>query len=256
MRRNGRLDVELHDFSYGGEPIRAIEVDGERWVYVADIARVLGYSTTGDVLALVRNRSEDVQTGFSLPGLRSTSSFVNRRGLNSILLTSRKPEVRRFYDWVTGEVLTEIEDRGSYTAPTVVSAEMMPRNAPGDSLEVLRAMVDQMIIVRDTAIRAEQMAGHAEQEARVANARIDAIEGRHDHYAALGWAKLSGWTQTDDRTLAALGRIAGTVGRAQGLHPGKAPHAHYGEVNVWPAHVWDEAARRFRRQNVIDMEDA
>lgn len=118
--------------------------------------------------------------------------------------------------------------------------------APRSELDILRAAIDQIEEAQRRAARAEQTAIEATQEATVANARLDAIEGRHDYFAALGWAKLRDFTPTDDRTMAALGRIASTVGKQSGMLPGSAPHAHYGSVNTWPLEVWDEAARRMR----------
>lgn len=120
-------------------------------------------------------------------------------------------------------------------------AQQAPAPVVTDSLEVLRAVVDRLIEVRDVAVRAEQTALDASGEARVANARLDAIECLREWYSAVGWANAAGFRQSDTRTLARIGKIAGTIGRASGLEPGKVPDEKYGTVNSWPRYVWDEA---------------
>lgn len=222
-------------------------VDGFR-VQAPGLSKALGFHSAADML---RSLPEDekgsglVQTlgGPQRVGYVTEAGFyrvVGQRQAARITNLEVRDAVARFQKWVFGEVLPSLRRRelAPASAAPVVAA---PRN----ELEVLRAVVDEMIATRAAAERATAAALDASQEAKVANARIDAIEGNHDYFAGLGWARLAGWTRTDDVTLARLGRIAGTIGRAHGLTPGKAPHAHYGEVNTWPRHVWDEAARRF-----------
>lgn len=80
----------------------------------------------------------------------------------------------------------------------------------------------------------------AGQEARLANARLDAIEGRHDWFSALGYAKTRGLC-TETGYLSRLGRMASTIGRSRGVVPVKVQHAHFGKVNEFPVDVWDAA---------------
>lgn len=139
----------------------------------------------------------------------------------------------------------EVAQAQTYFAVKTREAEAATAS-PTSELDILRRAIDQIEEAQRRAARAEAAAVEAVQEATVANARIDAIEGRHDYYAALGWAKLRKFAPSDERTLASLGRIASTVGKQSGMLPGSAPHAHFGSVNTWPLEVWDEAARRLR----------
>jgi len=104
---------------------------------------------------------------------------------------------------------------------------------PRSQIDVLRAALDQIEAAQATATEAKVIAQHSE-------ARLDAIEGRHDWYAALGYAKLQGWP-TDRQWLQRLGYRAGSIGRAAGLPVSKVQHGLYGQVNQWPAWCWDQA---------------
>lgn len=231
---------EIVPFDYSGRQVRTLDLDGSTWFVAADVCDVLGLRNASEATrGLDADERSSISSPDGTPG-NPTTLIISEPGLYSLLVRSRRPEAKPFRRWVTHEVLPSIRRTGTYAAPGAVAMA-----DPRDELAVLRTVVDQMIATRELARRAEAVAVGASDDARVANVRLDAIEGRHDWYAALGWAKLTGWSRTDDVTLARLGRIAGTVGRAQGLAAGKSPHAHYGEVNTWPRHVWDDAAARF-----------
>lgn len=238
----GRLDAATTPF----DGIRRAGDQGEFWS-AREMMPLLGYGSWQYFMRSIEramitctNSGNDVTSNFMgarkdpLPGKPGSPSRDYHLTRYAAYLTAMNGDPRK----------PEIAAAQTYFAVKTREVELAVPG-PRDSLEVLRTVVDELIVARDIAERAQQVALEASQEAWVANARIDAIEGRHDFYAALGWARLSKWGRTDDVTLARLGRIAGTIGRGQGLLPGKAPHVHYGEVNTWPAHVWDEAARRF-----------
>ncbi len=235
---------EIIPFDYSGQQVRTLtDLDGNTWFVAADVCAVLGLNHVNKATQGLDGDERNTVPYTDSSGRSQQMVIVSEPGLYTLLVRSRRPEAKPFRRWVTHEVLPALRRTGSYSVEQR-TAEAAPVPA-ADPLDVLAAMVAELRTNRETANRALTAADEAREETRVVSARLDAIEGRHDHYAALGWARLAGWTRTDDVTLARLGRIAGTVGRAQGLAPGKAPHAHYGEVNTWPAHVWDEAARRF-----------
>lgn len=67
-------------------------------------------------------------------------------------------------------------------------------------------------------------------------ARLDAIEGAHDWYSALAYAKLYG-LPTERGFLAKVGVRAGQILRDSGSEPGKTQHPAYGTVNTYPDSV-------------------
>jgi anti-repressor protein len=54
---------------------------------------------------------------------------VNESGLYSLILTSRKPEAKRFKKWVTSDVLPSIRKTGSYNADPM--AALQGKKNPG-----------------------------------------------------------------------------------------------------------------------------
>jgi len=52
-------------------------------------------------------------------GRKQEVRIINESGLYSLILTSRKPEAKKFKKWVTSEVLPSIRKTGSYVAPKV-----------------------------------------------------------------------------------------------------------------------------------------
>lgn len=77
-----------------------------------------------------------------------------------------------------------------------------------------------------------------------AGLRLDAIEGKHDWFSAIAYARLHD-LPTNTKYLQKLGGCAGRIGRRHGIEPTQVQHQLYGWVNSWPAWVWDLAAEGF-----------
>lgn len=228
-------------------PFDAIRREDDRGGYwsARELQPLLGYSKWRDFA----NAVDRARITCGNSGIDVTSNFADARKVSArrgpVQEDYRLSRYACYLTALNGDPRKpEVAAAQTYFAVKTREAEVASTSS-ADPLDVLAAMVTELRANREAATLALTAANESKQEARVANARIDAIEGRHDYYAALGWAKIRGFAPTDDRTLNALGRIARTVGLASNVLPGKAPHAHYGEVNTWPVHVWDEAARRY-----------
>jgi len=118
--------------SAGPISILTVEIDGAPWFVAADICRVLG--RTNPTMAL-RALDSDEQTlirneGQGRGGAPSWKA-INESGLYRMVVRSTKPEVRKFQDWVTREVLPAIRKGGAY----VMGEEGKPSGTLGDSLQ-------------------------------------------------------------------------------------------------------------------------
>lgn len=100
--------------------------------------------------------------------------------------------------------------------------------------DILRAQIDQLEAAERTANEAKAIAARTD-------ARLDAIEGRHDWFAALGYARHHGITNTSSQHLARVGRQASAIAKSAGIDPVKTQHQLYGLVNTFPAWVWEQA---------------
>ena len=101
------------------------------------------------------------------------------------------------------------------------------------TIDGIRAMLDQIEAAEKEAAEAKALGERNE-------ARIDAIEGHHDWWSALGYARANNMC-TEQQYLSRLSRRAGRVARSHGIDPARVPHAHFGFVNSYPAWVWDSA---------------
>lgn len=102
----------LIPFMYGEAPIRAVTINEEPWFVARDIAGVLDYS---DAEAMTRKLDEDEKQNLQIVGFGPRgASLISEAGLYSAILTSQKPEAKRFKRWVTHEVLPSIRKTGGY----------------------------------------------------------------------------------------------------------------------------------------------
>lgn len=104
---------------------------------------------------------------------------------------------------------------------------------PGDDLDVIEGMV--------RAIRADrQRLAAIEQAHAVTAAKVAAIEGSHDWFTALGYAKLHGH-DTERSYLARVGKKATAFMKADGSKPHPRQDATFGLVNTYPVPVLERA---------------
>lgn len=219
------------------DAIRLADDRGEHWS-ARDLQVVMGYARweTFEV-PLNRAMKSAENVGSSVTGhFQGSLKIVNGRSIADYKLT----RYAAYLVAMNGDPnKDQVAQAQTYFAVKTREAEVVP--APRSELDILRSAIDQIEMAQRAAARAEAAAIEASLEARVANARIDAIEGRHDWFSALGYSKLHG-LPTDNVSCARLGKLAASIARATGVEPNKVQHAHYGLVNEFPEHVWAQAA--------------
>lgn len=99
--------------------------DGEPLFVIADVCQALTIDNHRNVIARLDDDEKGVQS-MDTPGGRQDLAVINESGLYSLILTSRKPEAKRFKRWVTHEVLPAIRRTGSYSVPGTVAALPAP----------------------------------------------------------------------------------------------------------------------------------
>lgn len=105
---------------------------------------------------------------------------------------------------------------------------------PTSQLDVLRGAIDAIEAVQRTADEAKELATSVDD-------RLSAIEGRHEWYSALGYARSVNHPNTSTTFLNSVGRQAAAIARHNGIEPAKVPHQLFGKVNSFPAWVWELA---------------
>lgn len=105
-------------FNFEDHPVRVVKdaQDKAPWFVAADVCRVLAITKPENTY----KRLDDDEKGTRIvgtPGGNQNMTVVNEFGLYSLILTSRKPEAKRFKRWVTHEVLPAIRRTGRYEEP-------------------------------------------------------------------------------------------------------------------------------------------
>jgi len=132
---------------------RVISKEDGPWFVLADVCAVLELTNPSVVASrLDADEKATLSIAYTGPaGIEHDRAFiaVNESGLWSLVLTSRKPEARKFKKWLTSEVIPSIRQTGSYQAPTPLPA---PTGLPPELLAMMREQTELMKAVRDQAV--------------------------------------------------------------------------------------------------------
>lgn len=92
---------KIHSHIYGGNTIRVLDDEGERWIVFADICKALGYKNPNHESKKVRQPEKKKLE----IGLKNTLAVcINQRGLLSFTLFSNKRETAAFRRWADTEI--------------------------------------------------------------------------------------------------------------------------------------------------------
>lgn len=137
-------EIKIFDNEQFGQ-IRVIDQNGEPWFVAADICRVLEISNPS--MAIDR-LDEDERAKFNL-GRQGMGYAINKPGLYTLVLGSRKPEAKAFKRWITHEVLPAIEKHGMYATPETVEKML---GDPDVMIRILQEMKEE----RAKRVKAEE----------------------------------------------------------------------------------------------------
>lgn len=142
----------LVPFNYRDAQVRVVQVDGEPWFVLADLARVLEIVAVSRLASRLDEGVRQTHTLQTAGGAQSMT-IVSEPGMYEIVIRSDKPEAADFRRWITGTVLPEIRRTGSYSpAPAlpVDRTELLARAV----LEATAALEEKEQHIRELAPRA------------------------------------------------------------------------------------------------------
>lgn len=105
--------AEIVAYQFDLHQVRTIFRNGQAWFVADDVCNILELSSPSNTLARLdedERGHEQIQTG----KISRQMGTVNESGLFALVLTSSKPEARKFRRWVTSEVLPAIWRTGTY----------------------------------------------------------------------------------------------------------------------------------------------
>lgn len=101
--------------------VRTMLVNGEPWFIAKDVCNVLEIENSRKAVARL---DDDEKNSVTLSdGKRGNPNMiaVNESGLYSLIMSSRKPEAKKFKKWVTSEVLPDIRKHGVYITDALMA---------------------------------------------------------------------------------------------------------------------------------------
>jgi prophage antirepressor-like protein len=158
-----KLTPTIIPFSFEGENVRVVMRDEEPWFVAADVCEALTINTEAT------RRLDDDEKGLrstQTPSGEQEMTIINESGLYSLILTSRKPEAKRFKKWVTNEVLPSIRKTGSYN--------ILPTNYIAALEDLLASKKAEALALgeRDHAIRTKHLIGNKREATAMATASV------------------------------------------------------------------------------------
>lgn len=96
------------------EEFRVLDRNGEPWFILSEVCRKLGIANPSDAASRHDDDERDNLGITDAIGRMRPTVVINESGLYSLILSSRKPEAKRFKKWVTSEVLPSIRKTGGY----------------------------------------------------------------------------------------------------------------------------------------------
>jgi prophage antirepressor-like protein len=129
--------------------VRMVIRDGDPWWVLADVCAVLQHSNSRMMAEALDADEKGVSIVDTLGG-RQEMVIVSEPGLYKILMTSRKPEAKRFDRWIRHEVLPSIRKTGMYGSPSLV---------PPAPIQAISDLFDQKLepVVREMAVMREDI---------------------------------------------------------------------------------------------------
>lgn len=116
----------LRIFDYQDTPVRTVELDGEPWFVLADLAKVLGIASPGRLAARLDEGVRQTHT-LGTAGGAQQMTIVSEAGMYEVVIRSDKPAAVEFRRWITAEVLPAIRKTGRYQADQLAAPELVSR---------------------------------------------------------------------------------------------------------------------------------
>lgn len=108
-------------FDFVSQSVRIVMRGDEPWFVASDVCAALDIAETHRAIARL-DEDEKGRHTMTTPGGSQEVSIINESGLYALILTSRKPEAKKFKKWVTSEVLPALRRTGRYEMPQSLPA--------------------------------------------------------------------------------------------------------------------------------------
>jgi hypothetical protein len=229
----------LSTFDFHGHRAAVLTDERGHWVFPSQLCGFMGIDGNAQRNRIERKHWSEgwtSMTNVQLPGDKQSREYFvlhQRRlatWLGSIDTSRIKDQATRAeveqHQTEFADALADYLTKGSAINPRAIQQ-------PADDLAVIEGMVQ--------AIRADRQRLTAiEQAHAVTAAKVAAIEGSHDWFTALGYAKLHGHN-TERTYLSRVGKKATALLKAEGREPHPRQDATFGLINTYPVPMLERA---------------
>lgn len=135
--------MSLLPYTYNDQPVRVLDIDGEPWFVLADLAKVLDIAAPARLAARLDEGVRQTHT-LETPGGPQSMTIVSEAGMYEVVIRSDKPEAVAFRRWISADVLPSIRKTGGYGNRELTPQELMARAviAAQDTIKALEATAD------------------------------------------------------------------------------------------------------------------
>ena len=106
----------LIPFDFESHAVRTVLIDGLPWWIAVDACRVLEINNSSKAVGRLDEDQKGVTVGYTLGG-EQRMNIVSQSGLLTLILRSDKPVAKRFFRWITDEVVPALLRDGTYSLP-------------------------------------------------------------------------------------------------------------------------------------------
>ena len=168
--------AQVIPFKFDSSEVRTMLIDDQPWFVAADVCQALAVRNNRDALSRLDEDEKGVATTDTLGGSQAVG-IINESGLYSLILTSRKPEAKRFKKWVTAEVLPAIRRTGQYHDSSNKMATLVDALIGMTEVNVLKGLIrDKAKVVPLDKRRSFQQTMHNRLHTRFNVPRIELIQ--------------------------------------------------------------------------------
>jgi prophage antirepressor-like protein len=220
--------MSIQALSFENQDVVVIVEDGEPLFRAKEVAAILGYDQTSNMLKLLVEDDRPKRMVANSTGISQEMTFLTEPGLYGAILSSTKEEAKAFKRWVFKDVLPAIRKTGGYGRPRigvglqylklaeevakvcrkVEKADRARGIAPEKTAEAVREQVeragldypfsDEDIAALELPVRAAivSLVGTSRITEKPYAVRYSAIKEFHDEFAKHGRALMRGVVET------------------------------------------------------------
>ena len=121
----GALDI----FTYSGQQVRTVAIDGEPWFVATDVTSALGLANGRDAISRLDSDGVGIADIIDSLGRNQTARTISESGLYELIFQSRVAGAVEFKRWVTHEVLPAIRKTGNYSTTPALTNDQIVQQA-------------------------------------------------------------------------------------------------------------------------------